>query len=238
MDEGYIRIVKKQIEKKLQYSMLPIAIPDSDREDQRLKLHGSSLYFSYNNKYYISTAYHVLFEDQDFIKRIFFGEMYYNPNEMKEKIPLESIIYFNKKDDVAFLALKEKLESPYVPYDLNKDLMNNIDVKSFYCIGFPASKTNHNGEEISKMELISYGSQEKKRKTPNRIEIPFDKIQNSESNINKKFCPKGMSGGVYCEASSLFQNVKIKGILSEYTKDSLIAINFNASYKKFIQSFI
>lgn len=201
------------IVKKFENSVVPLCLED-DRT--KVRLHGSALYFTYNSKYYLSTAWHVLYEDTANTNFIADKFVYPDGNSF---INLPNFhLACDKNLDIALLELEEPLQL-FTSYDMNTNVFH--EWKTFCCIGYPGKLTktfNNNCNSILKFFYTEKETNKAFIKNLQKFEIPLKFIKSKCKNINKVPIifpnPEGMSGGVLVGFDGI--NYYVYGILTRY----------------------
>lgn len=203
-----------RIKTELENSIVPLCLPKSSTQ---IKQQGSSLYFKYNDNYYLSTAYHVLFEDDN--NTIFIGDNFIYPTGT-EFINLPNFhLASAQKKDICILILEEPLKN-FTPYEMNNNFYTDSFVQ-YCCAGYPGTKTKQYKTTASSDLRFFYTTRETKKafiKHLQPFEIPLRFVKSKCMRMDKTPIifpiPEGMSGGPLIAYDD--HNYIIYGILTRW----------------------
>lgn len=186
-----LNLIKNQLEK----SVVPLCLSD---DGHKIKLHGSSLYFTYNSKFYLSTAAHVLYRDDNNTQLCCIDFIYPTGNEF---VSLPSFHLAKDENlDICLLELSVPLQA-FIPFDMNNYHFTNSNTH-FCCIGYPGKRTKQFKNNSNSILKFYYTEKETKKafiKNLQKFEIPLRFIKSKCIRIDGTPiifpAPEGMSGG-------------------------------------------
>lgn len=188
-----------------------------------VKLEGSSFYFTSQNKYFLSTATHVLYSD-DNCTIYDPGRLFYPDTQLMYLLPIDNIYTDNDKD-FSILRLRQPLLY-FKPFQLTQNMIINRNVENFCCIGYPQKCSKQYKNNVTSREIFYLCNKENENAwlyDKKSFETPLKWIQSKcklpqYPNWYVTFPkPEGISGGIVLGFSE--KKISFYGILNRYNDE-------------------